>query len=336
MKTKKTRTLALVGLVALGILLVMAAPALAWSPAELDKAKVSGVKFIRRDLFPGSQDGGDSQKLVNEAKARGIQVIGIVGSAPFKPYVSFWYLCGWWSWCYHDWGVKWQEYVRTVINENKHWVRDWQIDNELNHPWHNTFTAANTQLRMDIVRMGVQAALQADPYLRATMVNLYWYGDWFHDLLNVTLYRALRDSGVRLDMLGLDIYRATYSSGSPYQYDDDFQWAHSIWQGNMLMTETGFCTFGLRTSEHQANYLVETYTTMNSFQARNPWYKGTLLYESSDAGIAWPWEWWETPIQKCEKTFGLLYTDEIAEKPAWDTFADYNRYCKGYCGLTMH
>lgn len=330
---KQTRTLALVGLVALGILLVMAAPAPAWSPAELDKARASGVKFIRRDLVPRSQDGGDSQNYVNAAKARGIQVIGIVKSNPFQPYVSFWYLCGWWSWCYYDWGVEWQEYMRTVINENKHWVKDWQIDNELNHPIHNFYTAANKQLRMDIVRMGVQAALQADPYLRTTMVNLYWYGDWFHDMLDITLYRNLRDSGVRLDMLGLDIYRATYSWGSPYQYDDDFQWAHSIWQGNMLMSETGFCTFGPRTNEHQANYLVETYTTMNSFQARNPWYKGTLIYESSDAGVP---QWWETPIQMCEKTFGLLYTDEITEKPAWDTFADYNRYCQGYCGLTVH
>ena len=127
----KTSTLVLQGLAVLGIVLVTVAPALAWSAAELDKAKASGVKFIRSDLFPRSQDGGGSQNYVNAAKARGIQVIGIVKSDPFKPYVSFWYLCGWWSWCYYDWGVTWQEYVRTVIDENKHWVKDWQIDNEL-------------------------------------------------------------------------------------------------------------------------------------------------------------------------------------------------------------
>jgi len=322
----KTSTLVLQGLAVLGIVLVTVAPALAWSAAELDKAKASGVKFIRRDLLPRSQDGGGSQNYVNAAKARGIQVIGIVKSDPFKPYVSFWYLCGWWSWCYYDWGVKWQEYVRTVINENKHWVKDWQIDNELNHPIHNTYTAANKQLRLDIVRMGVQAALQADPYLRTTMVNLYYDGG-SDDLLDITLYRYLRDSGVRLDMLGLDIYRATYSWGSPYQYDDDFLWAYSFWQGNMLMSETGFCTIGARTYEHQANYLVETYSTMNSFQARNPWYKGTLIYESSDA---------KTGTWNCEENFGLLKDDEVTEKPAWRAFVDYNRDCRGYCGLTMH
>ena len=323
---KQTRTLVFRGLAVLGILSVMAAPALAWSAAELDKAKADGVKFIRRDLFPQSQDGGDSQNYVNAAKARGIHVIGIVKSDPFKPYVSFWYLCGWWSWCYYDWGVKWQEYMRTVINENKHWVKDWQIDNELNHLVHNIYTAFNEQLRRDIVRMGVQAALQADPYLRTTMVNLY-YGDWFDNEGDIILYRDLRDSGVRLDMLGLDIYRATYSWGSPYQYDDDFRWAYYIWRGNMLMSETGFCTIGPRTYEHQANYLVETYTTMNSFQARNPWYKGTLIYESSDA---------KTGTLNCEENFGLLKSDEVTEKPAWDVFAVYNRACTGFCGLTVH
>ena len=70
----KTSTLVLQGLAVLGIVLVTVAPALAWSAAELDKAKASGVKFIRRDLLPRSQDGGGSQNYVNAAKARGIEL----------------------------------------------------------------------------------------------------------------------------------------------------------------------------------------------------------------------------------------------------------------------
>src|SRR5881628_796398 len=130
------------------------APAAAWSAAEMNKAQADGVHWLRTDLFPGSRD-GDSQNYVNAAQARGIQVIGILGSNAFEPYVSFWYSCGWWSWCYYDWGLEWQKYVRTVVNENKHWVKDWQCGNELNHPGHNSYPAFNKQLRKDIVRICV-------------------------------------------------------------------------------------------------------------------------------------------------------------------------------------
>lgn len=306
--------------IALSVLFITAfvAPAAAWSVAEMDKAKADGVKWLRRDLFKNDQG---SKDFVNSAKTRGIDVMGIIKSDPFKPYYP-------WT----NWGAGWKDYVKTVVTENKHWVKTWQCDNELNHGGHNSYTAANKALRNDVIRICVQGVLEADPTAQTILVNLY-YGDGFNNAGDITQYRDLRNSGVRIDALALDMYRATYSTGNPTQYDDDFLWARGIWGGNMLMGETGFCTYGSRLPSHQANYVVQTYSTLSpAFQAANPWYKGTLFYESKDSGVP---QWYETSIQKCEKTFGLL-TTSLAEKPAWDTFASYNRNCVGFCGLTMH
>lgn len=309
----------------LSILLLasLAAPAAAWTAGEMDKAKAGGVQWLRRDLFKGDQG---SKDFVSAAAARGISVMGIVKSDPFKPYVSYWYPCGW-KMCFYDWGAEWKNYVKAVVNENKYWVKDWQCDNELNHAGHNSYTAVNKALRKDVIRICVQGVLEADPAARTVLVNLY-YGDGFDNSGDITLYRDLRNSGVRMDALAIDIYRATYSTGNPTQYGSDFTGAHNIWGGNMLMGETGFCTFSARSYADQSNYVVQTYSTLSpAFQAANPWFKGTLFYESSDA---------KSGTLNCEENFGLLKSDHATEKTAWATFVNYNKACSGFCGLTMH
>ncbi|MBI4362592.1 MAG: hypothetical protein HY558_05400 [Euryarchaeota archaeon] len=290
--------------------ILLSGTALAYSTAHLDKMAQDGVKWVRSDVRPSDKDGGNSIKFASAAKARGLNVIAIIKSDDFKPYASYWYWSwGCWCWRYYDWGAEWSKQVQKVASELKPYgVKTYQVDNELNHPYWNTYTYANYQLRKDIVTIGAKAVKKVDPYA-TTAVNLIELGTGTLNF-DIDLYKQARSAGAPLDILGLDTYRGTYTLGSPTQYASDVDAVYSRWQGNVMIMETGFPTAWPHTEADQQNYVNQVFTTMKNHLSTKSWFRGIVFYEYLDEP-----GWLQT-----EATFGLTRSDGISEKPAWDTF----------------
>ncbi len=312
-------------------------PSALFPTPALDMMKAAGVKWVRVDVKPSYKDGNNSINFVKAAQARGIKVLAIIKSNDFQPYQS------------NKWIKDWKNYVKDTVNELKFYdVNDWQIDNELNNYFQNSYTTNNSDLRDDVIKAGVRAAKSADPD-GIIWVNLY-YGDTtgifgVNNNKDIRDYAELRKAGVKIDILGLDIYRDSYSSGSPKQYAKDFIDAHSIWNYNMAMTETGYftaplaCVFPLACNKPhnetgQQNYVSEVFNTTLPFEDSNKWYKGTFIYEYKDEPSSLPY-----PFSKTESTFGLVHQDGATPKPAWRTFKENVSTCnvKAYiCGIAYH
>ncbi len=307
-------------------------PSALFPPSALDKMKAAGVKWVRVDVKPSDKDGGNSINFVKAAQARGIKVLAIIKSNDFQPYPS------------NKWIKGWKNYVKKTVNELKFYVNDWQIDNELNNHFQNKYTTNDSNLRDDVIKDGVRAAKSADPD-SIIWVNLY-YGDFVNNSKDIKEYANLRKTGTKIDILGLDIYRDSYSTGYPEQYGNDFNDAHSIWNGDMAMTETGYFTASLpcicsnppslHSETGQQNYVSEVFNTTLPFEDSNKWYKGTFIYEYKDEPSSLPY-----PFSKTESTFGLVHQDGVTEKRAWGTFTGYvsKSPCNtnGYiCGIAYH
>lgn len=290
---------------------------------HLQKMKNQGVNWVRLDVTKPIEY---SLKLFKDAHDLGLKVIGVVTSKRMLRDLSFGkknYFPG------SSWGKEWKKFVEETAYLFDPYVEIWQIDNELNHPWHNFLPSMNTKLALDIIESGVDAVKKTNSEAKLA-VNL------FHELKGP--FQApgicfIRDKPFilgfkerldgRIDILGMDIYRGTWHLGNPAQYPEDLKRYHDLWKGDVMIMETGFCTgiFG-RSEGDSANYIAQVFKSLDNHLKNAPWFKGIVWYvfRSSDSGIP------------CENFFGLHRHDGFAEKPAWIEFIEkvnqYNKYDK--------
>jgi hypothetical protein len=232
------------------------------------------------------------------------------------------------------WDEKWKERFHSLVEGLNQYVDIWQIDNELNHPWHNPFPWLNKALAFDIVKGGIDAVKDHDSDAKVA-VNLFFRrktkipGIGFPN--DRSLIMKLKNGlGDEIDILGMDIYRETWHKGSPWDYPDDLDKYHEIWGKDIMIMETGYCTgsFG-HTNESQANHVNEVFKSLDNHIRNSDWFLGLIWYEyvSRHEGIP------------CENFFGLHNVDGITEKPAWEKFKEnvehYKHYNKVF-GTTYH
>jgi hypothetical protein len=297
---------------------------------HLQKMKNAGVNWVRMDVKRPIENSID---LFKEAHGMDLKVIGVIKSKTMLKGLggdTEKYLPG------SDWGRKWKKSVEQAVSTLEPHVEIWQIDNELNHPWHNPIPSINAQLAGDIVGLGANVIKSVSPRAK-TAVNLFYEVKGPLPILDVGVindepfilkYKEHKKNNI--DILGLDIYRGTWHPGSPENYKDDLKRYHELWGGEVMITETGFCTGILRRSEgDQANYVKQTFNYLDDFIKKVPWFAGMVwyVYKSSHAGIP------------CENSFGLHKNDGFEEKQAWKEFEccmkQYNQFGK-ILGITYH
>jgi len=219
------------------------------------------------------------------------------------------------------WEEKWKNLIEESVEKLHEYVKIWQIDNELNHPWHNTLPFLNKQLAVDIIKTGIEAVKNTDSHAKIA-VNL------FHELRGPLGFPYVRDEtltrlfkqvlGDSIDILGIDIYRGSWHRGTPAQYPEDVERIHNLWQGDIMIMETGFCTGPFKGSPNdQAQHVKQVFSALENHMRSVPWFSGIMwyVYASSHAKIF------------CENYFGLHKNENMEEKPAWAAFVDeVNRF----------
>jgi hypothetical protein len=297
---------------------------------HLQKMKNAGINWVRMDV---TQPLDNSQKAFKEAHDLGLKVIGVVTSKRMLRGLGFGtknYLPG------SNWGSKWKKSVEEVANLFDPYIEIWQIDNELNHPWHNLVPSMNTQLALDIIESGADAIRKINSEAELAINLFYELKGPFH-LPGIPI---IRDNSFilrfkdrlenKIDILALDIYRGTWHVGGPESYSEDVMRYRKLWGGDVMIMETGFCTglFG-RSEADQANYVRQVFERLDNYICKVPWFRGIVWYvfRSSHAGIP------------CENYFGLHRDDGFTEKTAWREFTEkvkkYNQYGK-ILGITYH
>ena len=292
--------------------------------------KNSGINWVRMDVKKPIEH---SDILFREAYKQGINVIAVVSSKRIFKGFGFKdanYLPG------SGWKRKWRKNVEEVVSKLGPHVKIWQIENELNHPWHNLLPSLNTKLAVEILEIGADAVKSIDPDAKVTTNLFYNLGgilpffgiNLIRDKPFILRYRQRLEN--KIDILGMDIYRGTWHGGSPARYPNDLKYYHELWGWDVMITETGYCTgiFG-RSEADQANYVKQVFQSLDNYIKKVPWFLGIIwyVYKSSHSGIP------------CEKYFGLHKADGLTEKPAWREFTDqvnlYNKYNK-ILGVTYH
>ncbi len=93
---------------------------------------------------------------------------------------------------------------------------------------------------------------------------------------------------------------------------------HNLWQGDIMIMETGYCTGPFGGSEDdQVHYVREVFQVLENHLTSVSWFMGIMwyVYASSHAKIF------------CENFFGLHRNENWEEKPAWAAFVDeVNRF----------
>lgn len=268
-----------------------------------ERLQEAGIQLVRLDVEPPERDGGRSLARAEHLSQHRLHVMGILHSRPFRPYRA-------------GWVQDWREYVEAMVGHFRRFVSWWQMENELNHPYHAPEASLNPLLRASILTEGCRTVRANQPEARI-VVNVYaynlpgWRRTYLHDLA------ALREADVPLDVLGVDLYRGTYAPGAPRQYTQDLLTLAGIWPGDVLLTETGYPAPWLWRSElHQAQYFETLFRTVHDpdFLRRNPWYLGTLAYVyGRDRHSVNP-----------ERRFAVLRSDG-RPKPAWEVIAQEGR-----------
>jgi hypothetical protein len=297
---------------------------------HLQKMKKAGIEWIRMDV---KKPINRSIDIFKEASEMGFNIIGVVKSRTMLKGLGFGcekYLPG------SDWAGKWKERAQEAVQVLGSYVKIWQIDNELNHPWHNPIPSANVQLASDIVKIGAEAVKKEDPKARLA-VNLFYKIEGPAPLNFISFIRDeafilkfKKELKGIIDILGMDIYRSTWHKSTPEKYSDDLKRYHDLWEGDVMIMETGFCT-GIfdRTDADQANHIKEVFQNLEKHIKSSSWFKGIAWYEYKSKHSGLP----------CEEFFGLHRSDGIEEKPAWNEFVKnvkrYREYNK-ILGMTYH
>jgi hypothetical protein len=232
------------------------------------------------------------------------------------------------------WNEKWKEGFYSLVEGLNQYVNIWQIDNELNHPWHNPLPWLNKGLAQDIVQGGIDAVKECNSEAKVA-VNLFFRRKTLIPGINFPNDRSLiiklkEKLGDKIDILGMDIYRGTWHKGSPSDYPEDLNYYHDLWGKDIMIMETGYCTGSLgHTNETQATHVNEVFQSLDQHIRNSDWFLGLIWYEyvSKHEGIP------------CEEFFGLHEGDGITGKPAWDKFKEnvdnYKQHNKIF-GTTYH
>jgi len=232
------------------------------------------------------------------------------------------------------WNEKWREAVQSIAKGLNQYVNIWQIDNELNHPWHNPLPWLNKGLALDIAEGGIEAVKGIDSEAKVSL-NLFFKRKTLFPGINFPRDRPLilklkERLGDKIDILGMDIYRGTWHKGSPSDYPEDINYYHDLWEKDIMIMETGYCTGSLgHTPETQASHVDEVFRCLDRNIRESDWFLGMIWYEyvSKHEGIP------------CEEFFGLHESDGTTSKPAWEKFKEkvdhYKQYNKIF-GTTYH
>ena len=279
---------------------------------HLSRIKDSGIKWVRLEAA--------DIEVVKYACTIGLNVIAIV-----KSQTAIYDSLGikeirYFPW---NWGKIWGSYVEKKVEElSSIGVKVWQVDNELNHPGQNLLPSQNPRLAQDIVRIGANAIRNIDPTATIT-VNLNYSPPLIKARDFIMAYRFLRDiEGVPLHILGMDYYKGGWSAfcpGSPSEYAMDVENHHKLWSGDILIMETGFCTYPDNGSLHesQCDFMKSVFSSLDALIKKASWFKGVMWYEYSSKHWGFP----------CEDYFGLHYIDGLEEhkKLAWNEFLNLLR-----------
>ncbi|UCE75460.1 MAG: hypothetical protein JSV56_07100 [Methanomassiliicoccales archaeon] len=297
---------------------------------HLEKMKKAGVNWIRMDV---KKPINKCEHLFKEAHEMGLYVIAAVNSKEMLKGKGF-FCEKYFSSC--DWKEEWKIRIEEAARKLSPYIDIWQIDNELNHPWHNPIPWINSQLALDIVEVGVDALKKENPKAKTSVNVFYRLGG----PLDIPGLYFIRDTPIilkykeklknKIDILGMDIYRGTWHGGTPARYPYDLERYHDLWEGDVIIMETGYCTGILGRSEaRQAHHVKQVFQALDNHIKNVDWFLGIVWYvfESDHSGIP------------CEEHFGLHRREDFHEKKAWEKFAEnvkrYNRYDK-VLGITYH
>lgn len=295
---------------------------------HLAKLKNSGVDWVRMDAKKPLSRNKD---VFKEASDLNLNVLCVMTTKNMLSGYGFGkknYFPG------SDWNDIWKANVRSVVQEIGDYVKIWQIDNELNHPWHNFLPWLNKGLALKIVKEGIDAIREYDSgskvavnlfFRRGTLIPGLYFPD---DRGLITRYKE--KLGERIDILGLDIYRNSWHKGTPASYHNDLTRYHDIWGGDIMIMETGYCLDSFdHTPEGQKKYVNEVFNSIRAHTAGSPWFAGMFWYEFHSKHQGLP----------CEEFFGLHGRDGLSEKPAWENFKErvyeFKRFKKIF-GITYH
>jgi hypothetical protein len=294
---------------------------------HLRRIRDAGIPWIRIDVKKPVED---CEYLFREAHDLGLGIIAPITSKRMLKGHGFGtahYFPG------SGWERKWKSHIEKAVRALHPYVKIWQIDNELNHPLHNSVPFFNVQLAQDIIKVGIDAVKYIDSVARIA-VNL------FHELRGPLGFPYIRDEalirkfrremGNSIDILGIDIYRDSWHLGTPAQYPHDLERIHSLWPGDVMIMETGSCTglFGGSESD-QAHYVRHLFQNLDKYIKDVPWFSGIMWYEYASRHAKIP----------CENYFGLHKFDGFDAKPAWTAFVDeVNRFSDSgrILGITYH
>jgi hypothetical protein len=127
----------------------------------------------------------------------------------------------------------------------------------------------------------------------------------------------------------MDIFRGSWHRGTPNIYPQDLEFFHELWEGDVMIMETGYCTNDNKTQADQAEYVEKVFLALDQYIKNEPWFKGIMWYEYHSSHMKIP----------CENFFGLHDRDGVKEKLAWGELVEnvkkYQKYNK-ILGVTYH
>lgn len=282
---------------------------------HLRRIRNAGIPWVRMDVKKPVED---CEYLFREACDLGLGIIAPITSKRMLKGHGFGtrhYFPG------SGWELKWKKHIEEAVTLLHPYVKIWQIDNELNHPVHNTIPFFNVRLALDILRNGINAVKEMDSGAKVA-VNL------FHELRGPLGFPYIRDKafirtfkqemGHSIDILGIDIYRGTWHLGTPAQYPRDLERIRSLWHGDVMIMETGSCTGLFRGHENdQARHVRNVFRNLDNHIRDVSWFSGIMWYEYASSHAKIP----------CENYFGLHKSNGFDSKPAWNVFVnEVNRY----------
>jgi hypothetical protein len=294
---------------------------------HLKKIKDANIKWVRMDVKASV---GSSEAVFRKAHEMGLKIIGVITTKNMFKYQDLakkTFFPG------SNWSLIWKEQVKEPVMVLGPYVDIWQIENELNHPWHNFLPSVNRKLALDIVKIGAETVKENDPNTKVA-TNLFYRKELLLPGLyyprNKPFIKKLKDNlQDKIDILGMDIFRGSWHRGSPDIYPHDLKFFHDLWDGDIMIMETGYCTGKTHINSNQAEYVENVFRSLDHPFKNVPWFRGIMWYEYHSSHSKIP----------CENFFGLHYGDGVSEKPAWGEFVKnierYKKYNK-ILGITYH
>jgi hypothetical protein len=294
---------------------------------HLKKIKDAKIEWIRMDVKTQSSH---SETVFRKAHDLGLKVIGVITIKRMlrnQGWAKKRYFPG------SSWGKIWKAQVQKAVKILGPFVDIWQIDNELNHPWHNFLPSINKRLAVDIVKTGAETVKAFDSQAQVA-VNLFYRKELpiprFYYPRNKPLIFKYRDKiQDNIDILGMDIFRGSWHRGTPDIYPQDLEFYRDLWKGDIMIMETGYCTSAKRTEADQVEHVKMVFQSLDPYIKNVPWFKGLIWYEYHSSHSKIP----------CESFFGLHKKDGVKEKLAWGEFVKcvekYRSYNKIF-GVAYH